>query len=455
MNITKNNIDALNATLTLKIDKSDYEENVSKVLREYRRKAQIPGFRPGNVPMGMVQKMYGKSVLADEVFKLMDKGIGDYLRDNKVQILGSPIPNEQTPAVDFDTQSEYEFVYDLALIPEVKLELSQKIKIPYYNIKITEEDKQQQKGAYLQSRGQRVKMDTVEGEDVLLRVNVSQAAENGVKVEDGLIITKTIPAEQTQKLQGLKAGENITLNIREVLTNDTDCAAFLHLKKEELEGIDPVVTLSINEISRMQPAELNQEFFDKMYGTGVVTTEADFDARVEAEMREQFLHTSNFLFFEDTHKKLLELANLDLPEATLKRWLKLSSSKDKEKFTDEQLEKEASAFFDNLRWSLITEHIAKQNDIKVEEKDVLEYSKNTVRNQFVMYGITNAPEEEVTKYAADLLGDDKHRSQCAERILEDKVLATVKTLVKIDNKEMSKEDIKKLLAERNQAHSHQ
>ncbi|GHT14939.1 trigger factor [Bacteroidia bacterium] len=455
MNVTQNNIDALNATLTLKIEKADYEENVSKSLKDYRRKAQMPGFRPGNVPMGMIQKMYGKSLLVDEVFKLVDKGINDYLQEQKLHILGSPIPNEQTPKVDFDTQDAYEFVYDIALPPQVKLELSGKVKIPYYTIKITNEDKQQRKDATLQYFGKMEQQDVVEADD-LLRVDVAQEGEEGIKVAGAMLSTKTIAAAQVAKLKGLKVGENITLNIRELLDNDVDCAAFLHLKTEQLPNINPVVTLTIKEVSRMQPAEMNQEFFDKAFGKDVVTNEAEFLAKVETEISEQFARTSDYLFKIDVRKKLLELAHVELPENTLKRWLQLSSASDeKQKLTDEQLEKELPAFFEGLRWSLVQENIAKQNNIQIEESDILESSKSAVRQQFAMYGITNPPDEEVEKYAKNLLQDNKHRSRAAEQILEDKVVDVVKTIVKLDTQEVSKEKVEQLLAKiKEQNHQH-
>ncbi|MDR3366830.1 MAG: trigger factor family protein, partial [Prevotellaceae bacterium] len=257
MNITRADIDALNATLTVKVEKPDYEPKVEATLRDYRRKAQIPGFRPGMVPMGVIRKMYQKAITTDEVLKQVSSGITQYIEDNRLHVLGDPLPNKDTQLVDFDTQSEFEFTYDVALAPEVRLDIDKKITIPYYNVILTEDEVQQRIETYRTYYGKAINAEKVEKND-LLKVDLAQDKTDGYSVNETLLSLKVIPEAEQQVLLGLSAGESVEVNVRNMLTNDVDCAAFLRVSKKQLEAIDPVFTLTIKEIMHVEPAEINQ-----------------------------------------------------------------------------------------------------------------------------------------------------------------------------------------------------
>ena len=441
MNIVRENADALTATLTVKIEKSDYEEKVANTLKDYRRKAQVPGFRPGMTPMGMVQKMYGKSVLVDEVFKLMSDAVNTYIQENQLRILGEPLPSESTKPMDFDAQTEFEFSYDMALAPEVSLTVDKSIKIPYYTISVAEAEKQQRIDGYLRYYGKMEGADKVEADD-LVTVDAAQSKEGGHSAENALLSLKVIPEAEQKKLLGLEAGSRVEVDVRKMLTNDADCAAFLKLTKEQLLALsDTTFTLTVKEIKRLKPAEVNQELFDKVYGKDIVASEAEFRAKVEAEIRAQLADESDYRFLIDARKKLVEKAKLELPEAFLKRWLLMTSEG---KMSAEEVEKEFPRFADDLRWQLVEGHLLKQQNLEVQEDDLLSFAKKTAAQQFAMYGLGNMPDENLVSFARKMLERPEERKRIAARVAESMVLSYVKSVAALEKKEVSGEAFSKL-----------
>lgn len=440
MNIVRENVDALNASLTVKIEKADYEEKVANTLKDYRRKAQVPGFRPGMVPMGMVQKMYGKSILVDEVFKQMSDAINKYITENQIRTLGEPLPSDSTKPIDFDTQTEFEFTYDLAMAPEVELTIDGSIKIPYYTISVTDEEKQKRIDGYLRYYGKMVSSEKI-GIDDLVTVDVAQSKEGGYCTEGAVLSLKVMPEAKQKKLLGLEVGSTIDLDVRKMLTNDADCAAFLKVTKEQLFTLDPVFTITVKEIKRMEPAEINQELFDKVYGQGAVTSETEFKAKVEAEIRAQLADDSDYRFLIDTRKALVDKTNLALPEAFLKRWLLVTSEG---KMTEEQIEKEFPRFAEDLRWQLVEGHLLKQQSLEIKEEDLMAFAKKMALQQFAMYGLSNMPEEHLENFARNILERPEERKRITERAAEGKVIDYVKTAAKVEEKEVSGEAFNKL-----------
>ena len=440
MNIVKENVDALNAVLTVKIDKNDYEEKVANTLKEYRRKAKIPGFRPGMVPMGMVQKMYGKSVLVDEVFKQMSEGISKYIQENQIRTLGDPLPSESYQPPDFDTQTEFEFSYDLAIVPEINLEVDKKIKLPYYAITITKEEKQARMESYRRRYGKMVSVNKI-GSDDIATVDATQGKEDGHSVENAMLAINVLPEEEQKKLLGLEAGSSVEADVRKMLTNEADCAAFLKITKEKLAEIDPLFTLTVKEVKRMELAEVNQELFDKLYGEGVISSEKEFEARVEAEIRAQLADQSDYRFLVDARKKLLEKVNPELPETFLKRWLLATSEG---KMDKEQVEKEFPKFAEGLRWQLIEGHLMKQQGLEVKEDDMLEFAKKMAMQQFAMYGLSSMPDEHLKNFALSILERPEERRRIAERAVETKVLNYIKNAVTLEDKKVTGEAFNKL-----------
>ncbi|MDR3188231.1 MAG: trigger factor [Prevotellaceae bacterium] len=444
MNIARADIDALNAMLTVKVEKADYETGVEATLRDYRRKAQIPGFRPGMVPMGVIKKMYQKSITADEVFKKVSEGISQYIKDNQLHVLGEPLPNKDTQSIDFDTQTDFEFTYDVALAPAVQLNISKQITVPYYTVSVTDDEVQQRINAYRRYYGKMVPLEKIE-KNALVRVDLTQHKENAHSVKAALLSLMVIPEAEQETLLGLAVGNTVEVNVRKLLTNDADCAAFLSVTKERLATIDPVFTLTIGEITSVELAEISQSFFDDLYGKDVVTSEEAFADRVKSELHSEAAGKSERRFAADVRSTLMERASLKLPEAFLKRWLLLTSDG---KMTEDEVEKDFPSLADSLRWQLITEHILKQENIEVTEDDLLTVAKQTVLQRLTMYyGTNNISEDRLTEFARAMLNRSEERDSLAKHAAQHQVIAYIRGAVTVEQKEVSHEQLKGMLAE--------
>ncbi|MDR0712259.1 MAG: trigger factor [Prevotellaceae bacterium] len=440
MNITRINIDALNAMLTVKVEKSDYESRVEATFREYRRKAQIPGFRPGMAPMGVIKKMYHKSVTADEVLKQVSEGINKYIEDNRLYILGHPIVNENSQPVDFDTQSDFEFTYDIALAPEVQLNIGKNTKIPYYTVAVTDDDVRKRISAYQTYQGKMIAAEKIE-KDFLVRVDLTQGKENGHAVENALLALKVIPEAERQALLGLSVGDAVEVNIREMLANDLDCAACLKVTKGQLATIDPIFTLTVREITRIEPAKIDQNFFDELYGKDVVTSEEAFFERVKNELHSEILGKSEYRFASDIREALMKNAALELPEAFLKRWLLLTSD---EKITEELMEERFPPIAEKLCWQLIKEHILQQENITVSEEDLLHVARRTVLRRLAMFGPNNISEERLNEFAHTMINNSDERKRFFEHATTTHVMEYVRNIVTVEEKKVSNEELRSL-----------
>jgi trigger factor len=459
MNITKTSVDDLSITLSVKISKTDYEESVSKILKEHRRKAHMPGFRQGCVPMSIVQKMYGKAVIYDEVFKTLDKAVSDYLNENHLRILGDPVPSENSPTLDFDTQEDFEFLYDFALRPALNLNPAD-ITIPYYNINITDELVKKTLADKQRLYGKMTDIECVADSEFLLYADVSQEDKNGINVQNGLLSSTIMTEPQKKKFIGLKPTEHINANIREILPNDADCASFLNIKKDALPSINPEVMLTIKRICKIVPAELNQDFFDRVFGKDKVVNETECMSILTKEMSEDMMQHSDSLFAKNVRQALIEQANITLSESILKRWLKLqkkhkeqsnksSKTSDSDAVSDElQFDNEATTFFETLRWSLIVEDIATKNDIRVGNDDITQYTRNNVIQGLAWYyDLSQIDDSIIESHVERKLEDDNYRRHTAEHILVSKVLSLLKNIVKLDMQNVSYEEFEKILQE--------
>jgi trigger factor len=443
MNISRVNIDALNATLTAIVEKPDYESKVEATLRDYRRKAQMPGFRPGMVPMGVIKKMYQKTITAEEVFNQVSTGIAKYIEENRLNILGSPLPSKDTPPLDFDTQSEFEFLYDVALAPKVQLKISKDLKIPRYTIAITDDDVQKRIDRYRIYYGKMATAEKIE-KDSLVRVDLAQRQETGHTVKGALLSIKLIPAaDQQALLLGLSVGETVEVNIRKMLTNDTDCAAFLNITKEQLETIDPVFTLTIKDISHTALAEIDQTLFDNIYGKDVVTSEEAFVERVKSEIHNKIVEECEYRFALDVRHTLMSNATVELPEAFLKRWLLATSEK---KTTEEEVEKAFPSFAEKLRWELIEDFIRKKGNLVLQEQDLLPVAQKVIAQRFATLGMNNISEERLEDFAYTLLSRPEDRKLIVESAAEHLVVEYIRNVVTIEQKEVTHEELNSLLA---------
>jgi trigger factor len=440
MNITQKKIDDLSATLTVIIEKSDYEPLVKKNLNDHRRTAEIKGFRPGMAPMSLIEKLYGHSALLQEINKLLPESLNKYIVENNLNLLGEPIPSQsEEQRQDWKNPDKFEFAFEIGFAPEVTLTLSQKDKIPFYNITVTEEDKAKQKEAILRQNGKLVDVETIAGENEFLQVDLVQ----GEKTIENTYLSLDAIKEKAVKEQfaGKKAGDEWTVDVKTITANETDLAALLKVKKEELNVVDPLFTIRIKKIQQFTAAELNQELYDTLSGKDAVKSEEEFMQKIEAHIRAEYAHESNYRFSIDAYNALLEKANIELPEAFLKRWLLYSND---DKLTPEVVEKEFTAFTGDLRRQIIRRHILKEQQIELKQEELLEQAKKMARYQFQMYGLRNAPEENVERFAHNLLADEKHERSIREAVESDKVIDYVKATVTLDTKEITNDQLQKL-----------
>jgi trigger factor len=451
MNITKQNTDEINAVLTLKIGKEDYEERVENILKDYRKKAHVHGFRPGKVPAGMINKMYRKPVLVDEINKLVSESLGKYISDEKLKILGEPLPNEaQKRDYDWDNDSEFEFVFDLGLAPEFDVQITSKNKFTTYKIKSDDKFQKEYIENYTRRYGKYENTETIEGKELLKGI-IRQVDEAGNVVEGGIVNEASSMALEVmkddsvlKKFKKAKVGDKIVFDVKKAYPNDTELSYILKTDKAKIEQIKPLFELEIQEILEFRPAQLNEEFYEKAFGKDVVKTEADFQNKINEEIQRTLINESGFKFNLDVKAELLKKANIKLPAEFLKRWLYLINEG---KVTKENIDKDFSKFDEDLKWQLIRDKIAKDNEIKITDEEVLEQAKQVARMQFQQYGLFEIPEEHLTQYAGEILKREDDQRRIVEKIIEDKVFAFIKTTAKLDEKEISVEKFKKLAEE--------
>lgn len=447
MNITKENIDDLNAVLKIQIDKADYDGNVEKVLRDYRKKANIKGFRPGMVPIGLIKKMYGRAVQIDEINKVVTDNVQKYLSDEKIEILGDPLPRlDDQEKIDFETQESFTFSFDLGLAPDFDIKLSNKVKVPYYEIDADEKMKNDYLDNYTRRYGKFEKAGLSEEKDMLkgkieaLDADGNPAAEG--PVADDTTISIDIIKDKKIKKQfiGKTEKETIDFDLRKALPNDSEIAGLLKKQKDEVTGINGDFRFTINEVSRFVPAEINQELFDRIYGEGVINSEEDFRKKMDEEINSNLKNESDYKLSLDLKKLAIEKTEFSLPETFLKRWL----LKVNEKTTEEQIEKEFDTFKHDLTWQIIRNKVARMNEIKITEEELQKEAENISRYQFRQYGLFYATDEQVSNYAKETLKREEDAKRIADKILEEKVIQLLKEMVKLETKTVSIEEFNKL-----------
>ncbi|HET7733729.1 MAG TPA: trigger factor [Paludibacter sp.] len=447
MNIVRKDLDQNNAIVTLRIEKADYAEKVDKTLRDYRKKANIPGFRPGMVPVGLVKKMYGKAVLAEEINKLVSENLYNYIRENNVNILGEPLPNEtEQQTIDFDNQEDFEFVFDLGLAPEFDVELSKKDKVKFYTIAVSDEMIENQVKSYTGRYGKYIQEEVVEEKDMikgeLLEMANGKVNESGLKVKDATL-TASYMKDDAQKALfiGAKKGDVITFNPAAAFENEAEISSLLKISKDAAKTIDADFQLKIESITRYHESEINQELFDKVYGEGVVSTEEEFRAKIKENIQDSLVSDSEYKFGVDAQEMLVaKFDGLTFPDTFLKRWV-LSSN---ENLTPETLEADYSKMIADLKWHLIKDKLAKASDIKVEAADVEEYAKKVAKAQFAQYGMIGMDDEIVANYAKDMMKKEDTLKNMVDKVAEEKVFAIIKESVKLDTKEVSIEEFNKM-----------
>ena len=449
MNVSLQNIDKVSGLLTVKLEKADYQEKVDKSLKTFRQKAQIPGFRKGMVPMSLVKKMYGKSVIAEEVNKLLSEKVYDYIKSNNVNMLGEPLPNEEKQQViDFDTMEEFEFVFDIALAPEFKAEVSNTDKVDYYTIEVTDEMVENQVKAYTQRNGKYDQVSAYEDNDMLKGL-IAELDENGNTKEGGIQVEGAVlmPSymkndEQKAIFANAKVNDVLVFNPNAAYDgHDAEIASLLKIEKEAAAEMKSNFSFQVEEITRFVPGDLNQELFDQVFGKDAVKTEEEFRAKVKEGIAAQFVADSDYKFLIDARKMLMEkVGKLEFPDALLKRIMLLNNKEKGEEFVAENYEKSV----EELTWHLIKEQLVKDNEIKVEQEDVLKMAKETTKAQFAQYGMLSVPEDVLDNYAQEMLKKKDTINNLVSRVVEVKLAAALKAQVTLENKNVSMEEFNKM-----------
>ena len=449
MNVSLQNIDKVSALLTVKLEKADYQPQVDKSLKNIRQKAQVPGFRPGMVPMSLVKKMYGKSVIADEVNKLLSEKVYAYIKDNNINILGEPMPNEEKqPDIDFDTMEEFEFVFDIALAPEFKAEVSDQDKVDYYTIEVTDEMVENQIKAYTQRNGKYEKVDAYEENDMLKGLlaeldEEGNTKEGGIQVEDAVMMPSYMKNDEQKAIfANAKVNDVLVFNPNTAYEgNAVEMASLLKIDKEAAAEVKGNFSFQVEEVTRFVNGELNQEIFDQVFGKDVVKTEEEFRAKVKESIAAQFVADSDYKFLIDVRKVLTDkVGKLEFPDALLKRVM-LVNNKDKgEEFVNENYDKS----IEELTWHLIKEQLVKENDIKVEQDDVINMAKEATKAQFAKYGMLTIPDDILENYAKEMLKKKESIDGLVNRVVETKLAAALKGKVTLENKTVSMEEFNKM-----------
>lgn len=449
MNVSLQNIDKVSALLTVKMEKEDYQARVEKALKSFRQKANMPGFRPGMVPMGLIKKQYGSAILAEEVNKLLQEKVYEYLRENKVNMLGEPLPNEEKqPVIDFAKDETFEFVFDIALAPEFDVTLDSNDEVDYYTIDVNDELVDRQVKMYAQRGG---KYDTVQeySEGDMLKGLIAELDENGNTKEGGIQVEHAVMMptymkkdEQKAIFANAKVNDVLVFNPFEAFEgSEAEISSLLKIEKNAVAETKSNFSFQVEEITHFVPGDLDQTLFDNVFGEGAVHSEEEFRARIKNELSEQFQNDSNYKFLIDVRDYVTKkLGKLEFPDALLKRIMLLNNQEKGEAFVAENYDRS----IEELTWHLIKEKLVAANEIKVENNDITEMAKEVTRIQFAQYGMLNVPEDMLENYAKEMLKKKESVEQLVNRCVESKLAKALKDKVKLNNKTVSVEDFNKM-----------
>lgn len=454
MNISFEAPDKINGLMTITLEKDDYQGEVEKTLKDYRKRANVPGFRPGMTPMGLIKRQYGAAVKVDVVNKMLGEKLYEYVRENKIQMLGEPLPSDKQETLDFEGDAPLTFKFDIAVAPEFEAKLSGKDKIDYYNITVDDKLIDQQVEMYQQRAGHYDKVEAYDAEQRdMLKGDLREldadgnVKEGGITVADAVLMPQYMKVDDQKKLfDGAKLGDIITWNPRKAYPeSDVEVSSLLKIQKEEVKDHEGDFTFQITEISRFVKAEINQQLFDQTFGEGTVKDEKEFRQKIADMISQQFKSDSDYKFLLDVRKHMeKKVGKLEFPEALLKRVM-LNNNKDKgEKFVEENFE----ASIKELGWHLIKEQLVAAQNIKVEDDDLKAVAKEVARAQFAQYGMSNVPEEYLDNYAAEMLKKRENVDGLVDRAVDVKLTAALKDVVKLNEKDITLEDFQKMLQEK-------
>ena len=454
MNISFEAPDKINGLMTITLEKDDYQGEVEKTLKDYRKRANVPGFRPGMTPMGLIKRQYGAAVKVDVVNKMLGEKLYEYVRENKIQMLGEPLPSDKQETLDFEGDAPLTFKFDIAVAPEFEAKLSGKDKIDYYNITVDDKLIDQQVEMYQQHAGHYDKVESYDAEQRdMLKGDLREldadgnVKEGGITVADAVLMPQYMKVDDQKKLfDGAKLGDIITWNPRKAYPeSDVEVSSLLKIQKEDVKDHEGDFTYQITEISRYVKAEVNQQLFDQTFGEGNVKDEKEFRQKISDMISQQFKSDSDYKFLLDIRKHMeKKVGKLEFPEALLKRVM-LNNNKDKgEKFVEENFE----ASIKELGWHLIKEQLVAAQEIKVEDNDLKNVAKEAARAQFAQYGMSNVPDEYLENYAAEMLKKRENVDGLVDRAVDVKLTEALKGVVKLNEKDITLEDFQKMLQEK-------
>ena len=454
MNISFEAPDKINGLMTITLETADYQPEVDKTLKDYRKRANIPGFRPGQAPMGMIKRQFGPSVKVDAVNKLLGEKLYEYVRENKIQMLGEPLPSEQQEQLDFESDKPLTFKFDIAVAPVFEAKLSGKDKIPYYNITVEDKLIDQQVEMYQSRSGHYEKVENfdMEQRDMLkgdLREldAAGNVKEGGITVADAVLMPQYIKVDDQKKLfEGSKLGDIITWNPRKAYPeSDVEVSSLMKIQKEEVKEHEGDFTFQITEISRFVKAEVNQELFDQTFGEGAVKDEKEFRQKIADTISQQFKSDSDYKFLLDVRAHMeKKVGKLEFPEALLKRVM-LNNNKDK---GADFVEKNFDASIKELGWHLIKEQLVAAQEIKVGDDDLKSVAKEAARAQFAQYGMSNVPDEYLENYAQEMLKKRENVDGLVDRAVDVKLTAALKSVVKLEEKDITLDKFQEMLQEK-------
>ena len=437
MNIVREQREQNTSLIKVTVGEQDYAQEVDKALREYKRKANIPGFRPGMVPMGIIRKMYGKGVLAEQSYRKASNAVFEYLQKENIDYLGDVIPSEEQGAFDFDNGKEFEFVFEIGEAPEIKLDLSEKDKLTYHKIKIEKKMHDDYRSNFLRRFGRLVDAGEVTSDEAL-----TVTLDNGeMKVEDAYVGLISMSEEDRKPFLGQKVGYKTKVNINELYRNPAQRAACLQVKEAELEGINPEFELEITKIRKFAEPEVNEEFLKMAFPAGNVKSAEEFEQFIDAQIESELRRESDYLFTLEVRDYLVKKADLKMPEAFLKRWLYTINEG---KFTMEDIEKDFAQFLKMFTWNYLQKHFIKADNLTVTKEEAQAEAKALAAAQFAQYGMPSAPDDMLAGYAEKILADKEQGQKIYEKLYEVKVIEDVKSKIKVTEKAVSADDFAKL-----------
>lgn len=446
MEIVRENIDELNAIIKVKIAKEDYNESYEKALKNVRKQVEMPGFRSGQVPASVIKKKYGVSILGEELDKVLNAALFDYIKENDLNVLGQPLPkSDQKNELDWKNPSDFEFNYEIGLAPSFEVELTKKEKYTYNKVKVDAELIDKQVNDFAKRNGKLAVVDKSEDTDMIM-ASFKELDENDKVLEGGFIHSSTVALEFTEdkkakkKLTGLKAGDSLIIDPITISRGAADLAAMLNISKDAAEKFDKNVELTVTEVKRLEATNVDQELINKIYGEGVVEGVEAFRAKIEEEMSSMFNTDSDKLFKKDFADKLVKKLNLSLPNEFLKKWIGVTNKE----VTADQIEAEYEQYAESLKWQLIENKIIKSNDLQVSNDEAVEYTKELLGKQYTQYGMMIPEDEEFNKMAMSVLGNEEEAKKIYDALYESKVMTYLKDAVKVEEKELSYDDFVKV-----------